>query len=95
MIIDQAGEAQAAEDRAVSSEAEQAPALAAAEPPPPSPDLSGLPERTGDERVDAALGKLATVAQLPLAAAVTVFDDVHRLLQDALSDNGQGGLVRQ
>lgn len=44
-----------------------------------------VPQRTGDERVDAALDRLAGLDELPLAAQVTVFDDVHRLLQDALS----------
>jgi hypothetical protein len=52
--------------------------------------VSGRAENTGDERVDAALDKLDTVASLPLAAQVTVFDDVHRLLQDALSDGAPG-----
>lgn len=51
------------------------------------------PERTGDERVDAALDRLAGLDDLPLAAQVTVFDDVHRLLQDALSahDTAEAG----
>jgi len=40
---------------------------------------------TGDERVDAALLRLDGLDELPLAAQVTVFDDVHRLLQDALT----------
>jgi hypothetical protein len=45
---------------------------------------------SGDERVDAALDRLATLDALPLAAQVTVFDDVHRLLQDALTGNETG-----
>jgi hypothetical protein len=40
---------------------------------------------TGDHLVDAALERLAGLDGLPLAAQVTVFDDVHRLLQDALT----------
>jgi hypothetical protein len=56
----------------------------------PGPEAgSGQParvlQRTGDERVDAALARLADLDELPLAAQVTVFDDVHRLLQDALT----------
>jgi hypothetical protein len=42
-------------------------------------------QQTGDPRVDAALSRLADLDDLPLAAQVTVFDDVHRLLQDALT----------
>ena len=40
---------------------------------------------TGHDQVDAALARLAGLDDLPLAAQVTVFDDVHRLLQDALT----------
>lgn len=43
-------------------------------------------ELTGDPRVDAALERLGSLAGLPLPAHVTVYDDVHRLLQDALAD---------
>jgi hypothetical protein len=52
-----------------------------------STDETGLTvaAATGDERVDLALAKLAGLDELPLAAQVTVFDDVHRLLQDALT----------
>jgi len=46
---------------------------------------------SGDERVDAALERLAGLDELPLAAQVTVFDDVHRLLQDALTGTEAGG----
>jgi hypothetical protein len=52
-------------------------------------DQSGQ-QGTGDERVDAALDRLAALDDLPLAAQVTVFDDVHRLLQDALTGNEPG-----
>ena len=50
-------------------------------------------ESTGDGRVDSALARLADLPSLPLAAQVTVFDDVNRLLQDALTpgDDGQQG----
>lgn len=48
-------------------------------------------EGTGEDRVDAALQRLAGLGDLPLAAQVTVFDDVHRLLQDALTGNEPGG----
>ena len=54
-------------------------------------DQSGDHSATGDERVDAALVRLAGLDDLPLAAQVTVFDDVHRLLQDALTGNDAGG----
>ena len=51
--------------------------------------MSDMPETddsaTGDQRVDAALARLQCLDELPLAAQVTVFDDVHRLLQDALT----------
>ncbi|MDX6229492.1 MAG: hypothetical protein QOI76_2882 [Frankiales bacterium] len=48
-----------------------------------------LPGRTGDEQVDLAMERLAGLDELPLAAQVTVFDDVHRLLQDALTGTDQ------
>lgn len=54
-------------------------------------DEAGQEQGTGDERVDAALDRLASLEELPLAAQVTVFDDVHRLLQDALTGNETGG----
>jgi hypothetical protein len=47
------------------------------------------PQGTGVEQVDAALDRLAALDDLPLAAQVTVFDDVHRLLQDALTGSDQ------
>ena len=46
---------------------------------------------TGDARVDAAMQRLRGLDDLPLAAQVTVFDDVHRLLQDALTGADQAG----
>lgn len=56
----------------------------AAEQQIPVPPAS-MPAATGHEQVDAALARLAGLDDLPLAAQVTVFDDVHRLLQDALT----------
>ena len=47
--------------------------------------LNDLPV-TGVARVDAATARLDEVAELPTADHVTVYDDVHRRLQDALSD---------
>jgi hypothetical protein len=41
---------------------------------------------TGDARVDAATARLAEVGELPTSDHVAVYDDVHRRLQDALSD---------
>jgi hypothetical protein len=48
-----------------------------------------LPGPTGDDQVDIAMQRLAGLDELPLAAQVTVFDDVHRLLQDALTGADQ------
>jgi hypothetical protein len=53
------------------------------------------PELTGDVRVDAAMKRLAGLDELPLAAQVTVFDDVHRLLQDALTGADPAGTETQ
>ena len=41
---------------------------------------------TGDARVDAALERMQDVENLPIDEQVQVFDEVHRRLQDALSD---------
>jgi hypothetical protein len=41
---------------------------------------------TGDDRVDAAAGRLAEVRSLPNADHVEVYEDVHRRLQGALTD---------
>jgi hypothetical protein len=43
-------------------------------------------EITGEARVDAATARLAEIADLPTSDHVAVYDDVHRRLQDALSD---------
>jgi hypothetical protein len=42
-------------------------------------------ETTGDERVDAALAGLGELEQAPLTSHPEIFQDVHRLLQDALT----------
>jgi hypothetical protein len=57
----------------------------------PADDDESAQGSTGDERVDAAMARLAGLNELPLAAQVTVFDDVHRLLQDALTGSDQVG----
>ncbi|HET7902821.1 MAG TPA: hypothetical protein VFL59_16670 [Candidatus Nanopelagicales bacterium] len=43
-------------------------------------------EVTGDARVDAATARLDEVPDLPTGDHVAVYEDVHRRLQDALSD---------
>jgi hypothetical protein len=43
-------------------------------------------ESTGDARVDAATARLEEIPDLPTSDHVAVYDDVHRRLQDALSD---------
>ncbi len=43
-------------------------------------------EITGEARVDAATARLDEIADLPTSDHVAVYDDVHRRLQDALSD---------
>jgi hypothetical protein len=47
---------------------------------------AGDVEITGDARVDAATARLEEVPDLPTSDHVAVYDDVHRRLQDALSD---------
>jgi hypothetical protein len=44
------------------------------------------PEQTGVPGVDAALGVLAELDELPTADHVAVYDRVHKQLQDALAD---------
>jgi len=41
---------------------------------------------TGEARVDAATSRLTEVPDLPTSDHVEIYDDVHRRLQDALSD---------
>lgn len=43
-------------------------------------------EDTGDAAVDAAMQRLADVNDLPVTDHLEVFDDVHRRLQDVLSE---------
>ena len=43
-------------------------------------------EPTGDARVDAALERLQDSESLPTEEQLAVFEEVHRRLQDALSD---------
>ncbi|MEY3408060.1 MAG: hypothetical protein RL038_1121 [Actinomycetota bacterium] len=43
-------------------------------------------EATGELSVDAALERLADVNDLPVVEHLEVFDDVHRRLQDVLSE---------
>ena len=43
-------------------------------------------EVTGEARVDAATARLEEIPDLPTSDHVAVYDDVHRRLQDALSD---------
>jgi hypothetical protein len=43
-------------------------------------------ETTGDTRVDAAVERLAALDELPVSEHVPVYDEVNRLLQDALAD---------
>jgi hypothetical protein len=45
---------------------------------------------TGEPRVDAALARLSEVEHLPLNAHVERYDEVHRLLQDALAGLDEG-----
>ena len=47
---------------------------------------AGDVEITGDARVDAATARLDEIPDLPTSDHVAVYDDVHRRLQDALSD---------
>ncbi len=69
---------------------------------PPVPERPGTtPEgsgTTGDPQVDAALGKLADLAELPLNEHPAVFEQIHGALAGALGtldsgalDSGTGG----
>lgn len=42
---------------------------------------------SGDARVDGATERLSELANLPAIEHVSVFEDVHRRLHDALTDN--------
>jgi hypothetical protein len=41
---------------------------------------------TGDAKVDAAMQRLKDTAELPVSEHLEVFDEVHRRLQDVLSE---------
>jgi hypothetical protein len=71
---------------------EEAPGAAEpARPPDGAPPQPG----TGDARVDDALSRLDDVSGLPVAEHVTVFEQVHQLLMDALADaDSPGGDLR-
>ena len=43
-------------------------------------------EKTGDERVDAALDLLQDSTELSVEEKQRIFEDIHRRLQDTLSD---------
>lgn len=45
---------------------------------------------TGDPRVDDALSRLEELAQLPVTEHLSVYEDVHRRLHDALADLDAG-----
>lgn len=47
-------------------------------------------ERTGEPRVDSALDRLDGLDDAPLTEHVAAYDEVHRLLQDALADVDEG-----
>jgi hypothetical protein len=56
-------------------------------------DLRDLSEKTGDERVDTALGGLAALGDVPVPAHVGVFEEVLAGLEHALAsaDDAQDG----
>ncbi|GAA3447497.1 hypothetical protein [Planomonospora venezuelensis] len=47
--------------------------------------MTDLPQETGDERVDAALGGLAVLGDLPVPAHVGVFEEVFTGLERVLA----------
>jgi hypothetical protein len=48
------------------------------------------PPVTGDPRVDDALARLGELPELPVAEHLSVYEDVHRRLHDALADLDAG-----
>ena len=66
------------ESSAPESDAAAAAAAAAA-------DDAATPEPTGDDRVDAAVARLADLDALPVAAHPAVYEQVHRTLDEALA----------
>jgi hypothetical protein len=45
---------------------------------------------TGDPRVDAAMQRLGSLAELPVSEHVEQYDALHRTLQDALATIDEG-----
>lgn len=43
-------------------------------------------ETSGDAKVDAAMERLRDTSELPVSEHLEVYDDVHRRLQDVLSE---------
>jgi hypothetical protein len=68
------------------------PTVAAAPRAPLTTGTRPAPERptTGEGQVDAATALLGTIADLPVADHVAVFEDAHRQLHDALADLDEG-----
>lgn len=54
------------------------------------PTADGPPGRTGEPLVDAALDRLAELADASPAEQVAGYDEVHRRLADALADPAEG-----
>ena len=54
--------------------------------PPAEAELPDVPAGAGDGPVAAAVSRLDTLGELPPAEHVEVYEDVHRVLQDALAD---------
>ena len=50
------------------------------------PEPSAERPTTGEPAVDAALARLDALIDAPVSEHVTVYDDAHRQLQDALAD---------
>lgn len=48
--------------------------------------MSEEQQSTGDARVDAALARLTELDQRPPAEHVAIYEDIHRRLQEALTD---------
>ena len=59
-----------------------------AEPTPEDPLLIKDPLNTADPRVDDAVARLAELRDLPTADHVSVYEDIHSRLNDALADLG-------
>ena len=54
------------------------------------PLVAAPPPSTGEPQVDEAIDRLAELDELPVAEHVAVFDETHRMLQDALADLDEG-----